>query len=159
MDRVSVAGLGVARELHDFVEREALPGTGVAPDAFWTGLAAMLADLSPRVHVLLAHRDALQVKIDAWHDARRGKPHDAAAYEAFLREIGYLLPEPPTGSIDTENVDPRNRQHRGPAARRAGLKRPLCPECRQRPLGQPLRRALRHGRHSRDRRDRARQGV
>jgi malate synthase len=114
MDRVSVAGLGVARELHDFVEREALPGTGVAPDAFWTGLAAMLADLSPRVHVLLAHRDALQVKIDAWHDARRGKPHDAAAYEAFLREIGYLLPEPAAGSIDTENVDPEIASIAGP---------------------------------------------
>ena len=114
MERVTAAGLGVARELHEFVEREALPGTGVTSAAFWAGLAAMLAELSPRVHAALAQRDDLQSKIDAWHLARKGKPHDAVAYEAFLREIGYLLPEPPAGVIATENVDPEIATIAGP---------------------------------------------
>ncbi len=114
MDRVSSAGLSIARELYDFVNTEALPGTGLAPDAFWGGLASIIADLAPRTSALLAVRDDLQVKIDAWHVAHKGKPHDAAAYEAFLREIGYLLPEPAPGSIRTQNVDDAIARIAGP---------------------------------------------
>ena len=114
MDRVSSAGLSIARELHEFVNSEALPGTGIAPDAFWAGLASMLGDLSPRLAALLARRDALQAQIDDWHKARKGKPHDAVAYEAFLRQIGYLLPEPAQASIKTENVDDAIARIAGP---------------------------------------------
>ena len=114
MDRVSSAGLSIARELYDFVNSEALPGTGLAPDAFWSGLAAILADLAPRTAALLAVRDDLQGKIDAWHVAHKGKPHDAVAYEAFLREIGYLLPEPAPASIRTQNVDDAIARIAGP---------------------------------------------
>ena len=74
MDRVSVSGLQVAKQLHDFVVNEALPGTGIAPDAFWAGLAGLLDNLAPRIKALLAHRDDLQAKIDAWHQANKGKP-------------------------------------------------------------------------------------
>ena len=104
MDRISVAGVSVAGELHAFVD-DALPGTGISKDAFWTGLAAMLAALTPKLRRLLAERDALQAKIDAWHNERRGKPHDPAAYEKFLSDIGYLRLEPASGKIATENVD------------------------------------------------------
>ena len=114
MDRVSSAGLSIARELYDFVNSEALPGTGLAPDVFWSGLAAILADLAPRTAALLAVRDDLQGKIDAWHVAHKGKPHDAVAYEAFLREIGYLLPEPAPVSIRTQNVDDAIARIAGP---------------------------------------------
>ena len=114
MDRVSTAGLSIAHELHDFVNTEALPGTGIEPDAFWSGLAAILADLAPRTAALLAVRDDLQAKIDAWHVAHKGKPHDAAAYEAFLREIGYLLPEPAPATIRTQNVDDAIARIAGP---------------------------------------------
>ncbi len=114
MERISVAGLSVASTLHAFVEGEALPGAGVAPDAFWSGLAAMLGELTPRLRALLARRDKLQGEIDAWHLARRGQPHDAAAYEAFLSHIGYLAPEPPAGVIATENVDPEIARIAGP---------------------------------------------
>ena len=114
MDRVSSAGLSIAHELYDFVNSEALPGTGLAPDAFWSGLAAILAELAPRTAALLAVRDDLQAKIDAWHVAHKGKPHDAVAYEAFLREIGYLLPEPAPATIRTQNVDDAIARIAGP---------------------------------------------
>ena len=114
MDRISSAGLSIAPELYEFVNTEALPGTGLEPDAFWSGLASILAELAPRTAALLAVRDDLQAKIDAWHVARKGMPHDAAAYEAFLREIGYLLPEPAPASIRTQNVDDAIARIAGP---------------------------------------------
>ncbi len=80
-DMVEASGLSVARELHDFVVGEALPGTGVEAAAFWTGLAAIVQDLAPKNAELLAKRAALQEKIDAWHRAN-GAPADLAAYRA-----------------------------------------------------------------------------
>jgi malate synthase len=105
MERIEVAGLKVARVLHDFVAHEALPGTGVDAPAFWSGLAALVRELGPRNRALLAARDALQAKIDGYHRARTGKPVDAADYERFLCEIGYLAPEPADFAIRTQNVD------------------------------------------------------
>jgi malate synthase len=106
--------LAVAPELQSFVEREALPGTGIAAAAFWDGLAAILRDLAPKNAALLAERDALQARIDAWHRAHPARPIDAAAYEAFLREIGYLLPEPADFTVSTANVDPELGAIAGP---------------------------------------------
>ncbi len=103
--RVSAAGLQVARELYDFIETEALPGTGIGAAAFWDGFARIAAEFAPRNRALLARRDVLQARIDAWHKARAGQPHDLAAYRAFLSEIGYLVPEGPDFSIETPNVD------------------------------------------------------
>ncbi|HEY8565970.1 MAG TPA: malate synthase G [Beijerinckiaceae bacterium] len=114
MDRVEVSGLQVARVLHDFVEREAIPGTGVSAAAFWDGLAALVRDLGPRNRELLRVRDDLQVKIDAYHRERRGQAVDQAHYESFLREIGYLLPEPDAFAIATQNVDDEIARIAGP---------------------------------------------
>ena len=72
MERVEAGGLKVDKELHDFIVEEALPGTGISADAFWSGLGAIVRDLSPKVAELLKKRDALQEKIDAWHKARGG---------------------------------------------------------------------------------------
>ena len=105
MSRITLGGLSVARELADFVADEAIPGTGFSAEVFWRGFAAILAELAPRNAALLTERDRLQAEIDAWHRARRGQPHDPHAYEAFLREIGYLVPTPPPFQIRTENVD------------------------------------------------------
>ena len=106
--------LSVDDILHAFVEGELLPETGVAPAAFWAALEQILADFTPRNAELLAHRDALQVKIDAWWRDRRGRPLDVAEETAFLREIGYLLPEPEAFQITTENVDPEIAKIAGP---------------------------------------------
>jgi malate synthase len=104
-ERVLVGGLSVAKVLYDFVNREALPGTGIPETAFWTRLDRIVQDLSPKNRALLKVRDDMQAKIDAWHTARKGQPFDLAAYKAFLAQIGYLLPEGPDFAVDTANVD------------------------------------------------------
>ncbi|MBI1418540.1 MAG: malate synthase G [Limimaricola sp.] len=113
-ERVERQGLQVAAELADFIEGRALPGTGVAPEAFWTGLSALVHDLGPKNRALLEKRDAIQAQIDAWHIARRGQPHDPDAYAAFLQEIGYIVPEGPDFQIGTENCDPEIATVPGP---------------------------------------------
>lgn len=109
-----VGGLRVAASLYHFVNDEALPQSGISPETFWNGLGALIRDLGPRNRALLQRRDQLQAEIDAWHKARRGQAHDAAAYEAFLREIGYLEPEPPAVQATTANVDPEIAEIAGP---------------------------------------------
>ena len=117
MTRVTHDGLSIDAALYAFVTDEAIPGTGVAPEAFWSGLSALLAEFAPRNAALLATRDALQAKIDAWYQAHPGKPADAAAqaaYEAFLTEIGYLQPAPGPFTVATGNVDPEIATLAGP---------------------------------------------
>lgn len=113
-DRVQAGGLQVAKVLFDFVNNEAIPGTGVSAEQFWKGADALIHDLAPKNKALLAKRDALQAQIDAWHQARAGQAHDAAAYKAFLQEIGYLLPEPADFAVTTENVDDEIARMAGP---------------------------------------------
>jgi malate synthase len=112
--RIEIAGLKIDKVLHDFIVNEAIPGTGVKAQDFWTGFAAILKDLSPKNAALLKKRDELQAKIDAWHIQHRNGPHDAPAYQAFLRDIGYLLPEGPDFKIDTGDVDPEVATVPGP---------------------------------------------
>ena len=104
----------IAKALHDFVEKDALPGTGLAPAAFWSGLESVLVSLAPRNKALLEKRDALQLKIDAWHRERRGKVFDAAAYKTFLTEIGYLVPPGPDFAIATGKADDEIARIAGP---------------------------------------------
>ena len=106
--------LKIAPQLVEFIETEALPDTGVASDVFWAGLSKLVHELGPKNRALLQKREDIQSQIDAWHVARRGQPHDAAAYEAFLREIGYLVPEGPDFEVDTANVDPEIAKIAGP---------------------------------------------
>ncbi|MCH7630042.1 MAG: malate synthase G [Proteobacteria bacterium] len=111
---VDKAGLKVAGELAAFVEERALPGTGIAADAFWAGAADIFARFTPRNRELLAKRDALQAQIDAWHKAQAGQPIDITAYKAFLTEIGYLVPEPAPFTVAPKNVDRELAEVAGP---------------------------------------------
>ncbi|MDE3028845.1 MAG: malate synthase G, partial [Paracoccaceae bacterium] len=112
--RVEKQGLKVDQRLVAFVEAKALPGTGVSEAAFWEGFSRLVHDLGPKNRALLAKREDIQAKIDAWHLARRGQAQDMAAYEVFLREIGYLLPEGPDFAITTGGVDPEIATVPGP---------------------------------------------
>ena len=113
-ERVQVGGLQVAKVLYDFVNEEALPGTGVDVDGFWSGAVKVIEDLAPKNRALLATRDDLQAKIDAWHRDRAGAPVDPAEYRAFLTEIGYLVPEPAPFAVSTANVDTEITATAGP---------------------------------------------
>jgi malate synthase len=113
-ERVVIDGLQIAQPLHDLVRDRAAPGTGIEPEAFWSALAAILRDLAPRNRELLEQRDALQAQIDTWHVERRGQPHDAAAYQAFLQQIGYLVPEGNDFTIAIGDVDPEIATIAGP---------------------------------------------
>lgn len=112
-DRVQTGGLSVAASLHRFVEEEALPGSGLDPQAFWDGAGAIVHDLAPRNRELLARRDELQSRIDDWHRTHPGTPN-AAAYTDFLREIGYLLDEPADVAVTTAGVDDEIASIAGP---------------------------------------------
>lgn len=111
---VQKSNLKVATQLADFVENAALPGTGVEADTFWTGFSELVHELGPKNRALLAKREDIQAQIDAWHVQHRDAPHDAAAYKAFLQEIGYLVPQGEAFLIDTANVDPEIATVAGP---------------------------------------------
>ncbi|TQF01062.1 MAG: malate synthase G [Spiribacter salinus] len=112
-ERVQVAGLQVAAPLHELIVEEALPGTGITPEVFWTGLAAIVRDLGPRNRALLEQRDRFQRQIDEWHRDNPGR-HSDPAYKAFLTEIGYLQPEPEDFTVSTTNVDREIAEVAGP---------------------------------------------
>ncbi|RAP61061.1 malate synthase G [Achromobacter sp. HZ01] len=112
--RIQHHGLQVAANLSQFIEQEALPGTGLDADAFWQGFAALVQDLAPKNRKLLAERDRLQAELDAWHRAHPGPIADPAAYRKFLEGIGYLLPQPASVRASTDRVDTEISQQAGP---------------------------------------------
>ena len=112
--RIECAGLQIDEALHSLLVQEIAPGTGIDPDQFWQGLADIWAALGPENKRLLAERDSLQAQIDQWHRDHREEAFNAEAYEAFLREIGYLHPEPTPFTITTDNVDPEIATIAGP---------------------------------------------
>ena len=114
MARVAKNGLEIERALYDFLVGEALPGSGVDEAEFFKGLSGLVSDFADRNRALLAARDALQAKLDAYHREHRSKPIDQTAYMNFLREIGYLKPQPQPRPITTANVDEEIADIAGP---------------------------------------------
>ncbi|KJZ56529.1 malate synthase G [Pseudomonas marginalis] len=113
-EHVQVGGLQVAKVLFDFVNNEAIPGTGITADQFWAGADKVIHDLAPKNKALLAKRDDFQARIDTWHQTHAGKSHDPVAYKAFLQDIGYLLPEAADFQATTQNVDDEIARMAGP---------------------------------------------
>ncbi|WP_226700388.1 malate synthase G [Qipengyuania gaetbuli] len=111
---VTRAGIEIDPALATFIETDVLAPLGRDAGAFWQGFAALLGEFAPRNRALLAKRDDLQAKIDAWHADRAGQKVDQGEYQAFLREIGYLVPEQGEFTIGTQNVDPEIATMAGP---------------------------------------------
>ncbi|SIO50053.1 malate synthase [Burkholderia sp. GAS332] len=107
-------GLQVAANLDQFVETEALPGTGIDSAAFWSGFDALVHELAPKNRALLAERDRLQTELDTWHRANPGPVRDVRAYRAFLEGIGYIVPSPASVKATTANVDTEIAEQAGP---------------------------------------------
>jgi malate synthase len=112
--QVALAGLMVDAGLAQFMDQDVLAPLGTDAASFWSGFAGLLAEFAPRNRALLTERDDLQARIDAWHVARAGKPLDQAEYQAFLREIGYLVPDPGDFAVTTTNVDSEIARMAGP---------------------------------------------
>src|SRR5690349_4746665 len=113
MTAIDEYGLFIDEDLHGFLVNEALPGTGIKPEKFFAAFSEIVHELEPRNKALLQKRDAMQMRIDDWHKAH-GAPSDMALYEAFLREIGYIVPEGPDFSVTTDKVDPEIATIAGP---------------------------------------------
>lgn len=113
MSRIDKHGLAIEAVLHAFLVNEALPGLQIDADRFFADFSAIVHDLAPKNRELLAKRDALQLRIDDWY-RQHGAPTDIEAYQAFLREIGYLLPEGSDFQVTTTNVDPEIASIAGP---------------------------------------------
>jgi malate synthase len=112
--RTTVHRLQVATALHQFIEEQVLPGTGVQSAAFWQGFDAIVAEMAPRNLALLAERDRLQAELDKWHSANPGPIQNMAAYRQFLETIAYLVPQPADGKATTTNVDAELAVQAGP---------------------------------------------
>jgi malate synthase len=112
--RTHVHRLQVATSLHQFIEQQVLPGTGVSSAKFWSGFDALVADLAPRNMALLAERDRIQTEMDRWHDAHPGPIRNMKAYRSFLEKIGYLVPHPGRVKTTTKNVDAELAIQAGP---------------------------------------------
>ncbi|NLS18928.1 malate synthase G [Rhizobium sp. P40RR-XXII] len=113
MSRIEKNGMQIEPVLYHFLVKEALPGSGIDADAFFAGFSKIVHDLAPKNRELLAKRDHMQAALDDWY-RKNGAPVDLAAYEAFLRDIGYIVPEGPAFTISTANVDPEISEIAGP---------------------------------------------
>ncbi|MDO5626239.1 MAG: malate synthase G [Pseudomonadota bacterium] len=113
-ERTTVGSLRVATPLHDFINQDVLPGTGVAPATFWAGFSRIVTELAPKNAALLAERERLQAELDTWHGANPGPIADMRAYRQFLERIGYLVPTPPNVKVTTTRVDDELALQAGP---------------------------------------------
>mgnify|MGYP003108862717 FL=1 len=112
--RTQCEQLQVATLLHQFIEQEALPETGIASDTFWKGFSAIVHDLAPRNRALLAERDRIQAEMDAWYRKNPGPIKDMGEYKAFLKDIGYLKTAPANVKVNTTNIDVEFSEQAGP---------------------------------------------
>jgi len=104
-DRIKAGALQVDKQLYDFINDEALPGTGVSQQSFWAEFDRLIHGLSGKNQRLLDKREDLQRRIDDWYQENRDQPIDLDEYKTVLQEIGYLVPEREDFTVTTDNID------------------------------------------------------
>lgn len=104
-ERIQVGGLQIAKVLYDLVANDIAPGTGIEPDAFWASFEKVVNEFSPKNKALLEKREVIQKQLDEWYRNNAGQSIDMAEYKAFLKDVGYLVPEGDDFKVSTENVD------------------------------------------------------
>ncbi|WP_454865459.1 MULTISPECIES: malate synthase G [Pseudomonas] len=114
IDRVQCQRLQVAQNFKRFIDDEVLPGTGIVADTFWSGLDSLVHDLAPQNRALLTERVRLQNEVDTWHRAHPGPIRYMVAYKSFLKDVGYLAPQPDDVTVTTANVDTEITVQAGP---------------------------------------------
>lgn len=129
-----------------FVDEEVLPGTGLDAAAFWRNFDEIVHDLAPENRQLLAERDRIQAALDEWHRSNPGPVKDKAAYKSFLRELGYLVPQPERVTVETTGIDSEITSQAGPVGG-SGNERPLRAERGERSLGLTVRCVIRQRHH------------
>ena len=109
-----IHNLSVSNKLLNFVNEELLKDTNISSEKFWEGFDRVVHELAPKNKDLLAMREELQKKIDAWHIANRGNEINLEEYKKFLKEINYLKEVGPDFKIKTSNVDEEITDIAGP---------------------------------------------
>ena len=105
MEIIDKNGLKISKTLFEFINSEAIPGTGIDPDVFWNKFSKFVHELAPINKELIEKREIIQKKIDEWHRSRKGKVLDKEEYISFLKSINYLVEEKEDFQIETSNVD------------------------------------------------------
>jgi len=114
MSRTEKNGLKIDNKLLNFIENEALPGTNITSEQFWSGFSELIKNLNPKNRELINKREVIQKKIDVWHKENKGKKHNKESYYNFLQKIEYIVPEGSDFKIETNNVDPEIAKICGP---------------------------------------------
>ena len=106
--------LKVNSVLFDFINNEAIPGTGIKPDNFWNRFEKVVYELTPINKALIKKRESIQKKIDAWHKDSANKDFNKKEYVNFLKSISYIFEEKGEFEISTSNVDEEISSIAGP---------------------------------------------
>ena len=114
MSLIDKNGLKINSVLVDFINNEAIPGTGIKPDDFWHRFESIVHELTPINKALIKKRETIQKKIDGWHKNNAGKDFNKKEYINFLRSISYIFEEKEDFEISTSNVDEEISSIAGP---------------------------------------------
>ena len=114
MKKTAINNLKVDENLLDFIDNEAIPGTGIDPKKFWSDFDKSIHELSPKNKELIQKRNDIQKKIDQWHLSKKGSNFDKSEYIDFLKSINYIVEEQSDFEINTSNVDKEISSIAGP---------------------------------------------
>ena len=111
---VKIKNLSISQILYNFINKEALPGTNIEEEKFWTEFDKSVHELLPKNRELLNIRHRLQMDIDRWHLNNKDKELNIRKYENFLKKIGYLNKVGSNFTVKTKNVDDEIGKIAGP---------------------------------------------